>query len=205
VITKNRYLIYEENYEEGVQLKNSIIADIPFNADTLFSSIPKAYLNNAKAYPFLNFKFIRDYPYECFYIFRQRDTIEWHIEEELLPATQHLGVGFFAGAPLAQGVLTGKYQSHIPSTSRGANGHRNAEVQGYLDERSLSIVDALCTAAEGLGISPATTALVWARDRAGVTAAIVGVRHPEQWNEIIDSEKVRLPRAILDALDDISS
>jgi hypothetical protein len=85
VITKNRYLIYEENYDEGVQLKNSIIADIPFNADSLFLSIPEAYLNNAKAYPFLNFKFIRDYPYECFYIFRQRDTIEWHIADELLP------------------------------------------------------------------------------------------------------------------------
>ena len=85
MITKNRYLIYEENYDEGVQLKNSIIADIPFNADSLFLSIPEAYLNNAKAYPFLNFKFIRDYPYECFYIFRQRDTIEWHIADELLP------------------------------------------------------------------------------------------------------------------------
>jgi len=85
VITKNRYLIYKENYNEGVQLKNSIIVDIPFNTDSLFSSIPKAYLNNAKVYPFLNFKFIRDFPYECFYIFRQRDTIEWHIEEELLP------------------------------------------------------------------------------------------------------------------------
>nr|WP_314288679.1 hypothetical protein [uncultured Capnocytophaga sp.] len=85
VITKNRYLIYEENYDEGVQLKNSIIVDIPFNADSLFSSIPKAYLNNAKVYPFLNFKFFRDYPYECFYIFRQRDTIEWHIADELLP------------------------------------------------------------------------------------------------------------------------
>ena len=84
-ITKNRYLIYEENYDEGVQLKNSIIADIPFDADSLFLSIPEAYLNNAKAYPFLNFKFIRDYPYECFYIFRQRDTIEWHIADELLP------------------------------------------------------------------------------------------------------------------------
>ena len=84
-ITKNRYLIYEENYDEGVQLKDSILVDIPFNTDTLFSSIPKAYLNNAKVYPFLNFKFIRDYPYECFYIFRQKDTIEWHIEEELLP------------------------------------------------------------------------------------------------------------------------
>ena len=84
-ITKNRYLIYKENYNEGVQLKNSIIVDIPFNADSLFSSIPKAYLNNAKAYPFLNFKFIRDYPYECFHIFRQRDTIKWHIVDELLP------------------------------------------------------------------------------------------------------------------------
>lgn len=35
-ITKNRYLIYKENYNEGVQLKNSIIVDIPFNADSLF-------------------------------------------------------------------------------------------------------------------------------------------------------------------------
>ena len=84
-ITKNRYLIYEENYDGDVQLENSILVDIPFNADSLFSSIPKAYLNNAKVYPFLNFKFFRDDPYECFYIFRQRDTIEWHIADELLP------------------------------------------------------------------------------------------------------------------------
>jgi len=83
-VTKNRFLIYEQIYNKGV-LKDSTIIDIPFNADSLFSSIPKAYLNNAKVYPFLNFKFFRDYPYECFYIFRQRDTIEWHIADELLP------------------------------------------------------------------------------------------------------------------------
>ena len=83
-VTKNRFLIYEQIYNKGV-LKDSTIIDIPFNADSLFSSIPKAYLNNAKVYPFLNFKFFRDYPYECFYIFRQRDTIEWHIAGELLP------------------------------------------------------------------------------------------------------------------------
>ena len=83
-VTKNRFLIYEQIYNKGV-LKDSTIIDIPFNAEELFSSIPKAYLNNAKVYPFLNFKFFRDYPYECFYIFRQRDTIEWHIADELLP------------------------------------------------------------------------------------------------------------------------
>ena len=76
-VTKNRFLIYEQIYNKGV-LKDSTIIDIPFNAEELFSSIPKAY-------PFLNFKFIRDYPYECFHIFRQRDTIKWHIVDELLP------------------------------------------------------------------------------------------------------------------------
>ena len=84
-VTKNRFLIYEENYNEGVQLKNSIIVDIPFNADSLFSSIPKAYLNNAKAYPFLNFKNIYNRQYERFYIFRQKDTIVWNIKYQLLP------------------------------------------------------------------------------------------------------------------------
>ena len=84
-ITKNRYLIYKENYNEGIQLENSILVDIPFNADSLFSSIPKAYLNNAKAYSFLNFKNIYNRRYERFYIFRQKDTIVWNIKYQLLP------------------------------------------------------------------------------------------------------------------------
>ena len=84
-ITKNRYLIYKENYDEGVQLKNSIIVDIPFKADTLFSSIPKAYLNNAKIYPFLNFKNSYNRSYERFLLFRQKDTIVWNIKYQLLP------------------------------------------------------------------------------------------------------------------------
>ena len=83
-VTKNRFLIYEQIYNKGV-LKDSTIIDIPFNADTLFSSIPKAYLNDSKSFSFLNVKLINDFPYECFYIFRQKDTIEWHIDEELLP------------------------------------------------------------------------------------------------------------------------
>ena len=84
-ITKNRYLIYEENYDEGVQLENSILVDIPFKADTLFSSIPKAFLNNAKEYPFLNFKNSYNRSYERFLLFRQKDTIEWNIKYQLLP------------------------------------------------------------------------------------------------------------------------
>ena len=84
-ITKNRYLIYKENYNEGVQLEKSILVDIPFNADSLFSSIPEAFLNNAKVYPFLNFKNSYNRSYERFLLFRQKDTIVWNIKYQLLP------------------------------------------------------------------------------------------------------------------------
>ena len=83
-VTKNRFLIHEQIYNKGV-LKDSTIIDIPFNTDSLFSSIPKAYLNNAKAYPFLNFKNIYNRNYERFLLFRQKDTIVWNIKYQLLP------------------------------------------------------------------------------------------------------------------------
>ena len=83
-VTKNRFLIYEQIYNKGF-LKNSTIIDIPFNAEELFSSIPKAYLNNAKIYPFLNFKNSYNRSYERFLLFRQKDTIVWNIKYQLLP------------------------------------------------------------------------------------------------------------------------
>lgn len=125
-------------------------------------------------------------------------------EEELLPATQHLGVGFFAGAPLGQGVLTAKYRSEIPQDSRAASSERDAEVQGYLDGRSRTIVDALDTAARGLGLSPAVTATTWVRDRPGVTSVIVGARTPAQLQQLLKAEEVVLPSPITKALEDVS-
>lgn len=125
-------------------------------------------------------------------------------EEELLPATQHLGVGFFAGAPLGQGVLTAKYRSDIPQDSRAASADRDAEVQGYLDIRARTIVDAVDTAARGLGISPAITATAWVRDRPGVTSVILGARTPEQLRQLLRVEDTALPAPIIQALDDVS-
>ena len=46
------------------------------------------------------------------------------IEDELLPAADHHGVGVLAAVPLAGGVLTGKYRKGTPADSRG--GRRRA-------------------------------------------------------------------------------
>ncbi|MFO6504447.1 aldo/keto reductase [Corynebacterium freneyi] len=125
-------------------------------------------------------------------------------EHELLPAAEHLGVGFIAGAPLAQGVLTGKYRDSIPEDSRGASEHADAEVQDYLDAHGVTVVGALCKAAEGLGVSPPAAALAWTRDRPGVTSVLMGARTRGQLRELLAADDLVLPGAICDALDDVS-
>jgi aryl-alcohol dehydrogenase-like predicted oxidoreductase len=45
------------------------------------------------------------------------------IEDEIIPATEELGVGLLAWSPLGRGVLTGKYRNGTPSDSRGASPH----------------------------------------------------------------------------------
>lgn len=126
------------------------------------------------------------------------------VEEELVPAARHLGVGVIAAAPLGQGVLTGKYRTGIPAQSRAAMPERDAEVRGYLSSHTQTIVEALHTAADGLGISPAVAALIWVRDRPGVASAVVGARTPEQLNQLLGAAGKTLPRAITKALDDVS-
>lgn len=125
-------------------------------------------------------------------------------EAAILPAGRALGWGVLAGAPLAYGVLTGKYRHGRPADSRGASPATAGPLAGYLEARSARIVDAALTAADGLGVSPVTLALCWVRDRPGVTAALVGARTAGQLQAALAAERVTLPTEIRHALDDVS-
>lgn len=127
------------------------------------------------------------------------------VEEELLPAAAYHGVGVFAAVPLAGGVLTGKYRDGIPADSRGADPAHSAEVRSYLTETSVRVVDAVLTAADGLGTSPLAVALAWARDRPGIASAVVGARDLAQLTGVLSAEDLVLPPAIAAALDDVSA
>ena len=125
-------------------------------------------------------------------------------EQEVLDAAQDCGLGFLAWAPLARGVLSGKYRKGIPSDSRAAAPHFAKQVEPYLDDRSARIVEAVAVAAEGLGYSPLEVALAWVRDAPGVTAAIIGARTGAQLRGILKSEEIALPQIVRTALDDVS-
>ena len=127
------------------------------------------------------------------------------VENEVLPCSKALNIGFLAWSPLGRGVLTGKYRLGTPSDSRGASPHFAGFVEPYLDERSNRIVEAVQVAADGLGYSPLEVALAWVRDASGVTSAIVGARTGAQLRGILRSEEITLPQVVRDALNDVSS
>lgn len=131
--------------------------------------------------------------------------LERGIEREIVPAAQAVGMGILPWSPLGRGVLTGKYRHSMPIDSRGANADTAAWVQVYLDERCRRIVDAVATAAEGLGASPTEVALAWLRDRPGVVAPVLGARTNSQLIAALASEELELPEEILIALDDVSA
>jgi aryl-alcohol dehydrogenase-like predicted oxidoreductase len=127
------------------------------------------------------------------------------IEREVVPAAEALGLGVLAWSPLGRGLLTGKYRTATPEGSRGAS----PQWAGFLDDlRSAGadrIVEAVVTAADGLGTTPLAVALAWVRDRPGVVAPVVGARTAAQLQESLDAEAVRLPAAIRTALEDVSA
>ena len=126
------------------------------------------------------------------------------VEHEVLAAAQALGLGVLPWSPLGRGVLTGKYRTGIPSDSRAASPHFASFVGAYLNDRSQGVVEAVLRAAEGLGWNPVEVALVWVRDRPGVTAPIMGARTAAQLKAALGIDELTLPDEIIEALDDVS-
>jgi aryl-alcohol dehydrogenase-like predicted oxidoreductase len=131
--------------------------------------------------------------------------LERGIEREVLPACAALGLGVLPWSPLGRGVLTGKYRGGVPADSRAASPHFERFVAPYLDNRAAGIVEAVVTAAAGLGVAPLEVALAWVRDRPGVVAPVLGARTVGQLLGALQCEDVELPPVVRAALDDVSA
>lgn len=124
---------------------------------------------------------------------------------EMVGVAEALDTSVIAVWPLAGGVLTGKYRHATPPDSRGA-GERYAErIEHYRQPWARPVVDALCAAAEGLGLAPGALALAWARERPLVSCLVVGARTTHQWRAALDSAEVAVPSEIGHVLDEVAA
>ena len=85
-------------------------------------------------------------------------------------------MGLVVWSPLAQGVLTGKYNDGIPDGSRGAS---SDWVREDLTDAKLEKVRKLTGMAADLGLNIIELALAWVLRRPEVSCAITGATCPE--------------------------
>jgi L-glyceraldehyde 3-phosphate reductase len=103
------------------------------------------------------------------------------IEGGLLDVLGEEGVGCITFSPLAQGMLTGKYLSGIPSGSRAEGG--GSFSSSLLGEETLAKVRGLAGIAKGRGQSLAQMALAWTLRDPRVTTTLVGAGSVAQLEE----------------------
>lgn len=130
--------------------------------------------------------------------------LERTIEDTLLPFVQHSKQGLIAFAPLAGGVLTGKYRNTIPPTSRGATAHLAYTVDQYLESRPRQITQAVAKAADGLGRTPADVSLAWLLARPCVKSLVCGPRTANQAEQLFKLDLSPLPAQVHEVLTEIS-
>ncbi len=125
-------------------------------------------------------------------------------EAEVFPLCAANGIGQIVWSPLAQGVLTGKYQpgQAPPQDSRAANEKMNVFFDNDLrSDRILSAVQQLKPIAADLGLSMAQLALAWVLRDSRVSSAIIGASRPEQVVDNAAASGVELTDEVLKGIE----
>ena len=103
----------------------------------------------------------------------------WIENDNTIDACAELGIGVIAFSPLAQGVLSGKYNRGTEQGTRGANPNGSLRAS-HVEERVLEAVEKFTAIAQRRGQSTVQLALAWVLRRPEVTSALIGVRTLEQ-------------------------
>lgn len=111
--------------------------------------------------------------------------LERDVEDEVVPACEHVGVGLLPFFPLASGLLTGKYRRGEPAPE----GTRLAGMADRLDGADWDTIEALEAYAAQRGLRPIDVAIGGLAAQPAVASVIAGATRPEQ---VVDNVRAGL-------------
>jgi aryl-alcohol dehydrogenase-like predicted oxidoreductase len=125
-------------------------------------------------------------------------------ERAVIPLCESYGISQVVWSPLAQGILTGKYEPGQPPPpgSRATSEEMGGFISGFFEDRVLEGVQRLRPIAEGAGLTMAQLALAWVLRQDNVASAIIGATRPEQVQDNVAASGTRLDDATLAAIDE---
>lgn len=124
------------------------------------------------------------------------NMIDRHIESEILPTCEKHGLGLTVWSPLAQGLLTGKYDNGVPADSRGGT---TEWLKRDLTDENLAKVRRLAALARDRDMTIGQLALAWILRLPQISCAITGATRTEQVDEnVTASDKTLDPDTLLE-------
>ncbi len=133
--------------------------------------------------------------------------LERSVEFELLPMARALNLSVTAWAPLAGGLLTGKYAAKPIDKSQTPGVGRRLDLTEYVvpDAQKNRIAEAVVRVAKEHGCSAAQAALAWLRSRGPEIIPIIGARKLDQLRDNLACVGVTLGVEHLKLLDEASA
>lgn len=106
-------------------------------------------------------------------------------EKKVIPICRENGISQIVWSPLAQGVLTGKYDPDAPPPpgSRATSEEMGGWMEWLMERPILEAAQRLKPLAEEAGLSLAQFAIAWVLREPNVASAIIGASRPEQVDE----------------------
>jgi aryl-alcohol dehydrogenase-like predicted oxidoreductase len=133
------------------------------------------------------------------------NLLDRRIENELIPLALRYQLAIMPWAPLAQGVLAGRYPVNQPfaadSRAERLKGSIYAE---RVTPRGVEAGARFSEVAQYFGKTPGQLALTWCKDQAGITAPIIGPRTSEQLQQLLPVLEMSLSVEERSACDEIN-
>ncbi|UCE41709.1 MAG: aldo/keto reductase [Candidatus Aminicenantes bacterium] len=131
------------------------------------------------------------------------NLLDRRIENELVPLCKAYGLGILAWAPMAMGVLLGRYSSakDYPVDSRAAL--RGGIYAERVTQKGVEVGDRFVRLAKEIGISPAKLSILWVKGQDGITAPLIGPRSVQQLKELLPVLEMKLDEEVREACDEL--
>jgi aryl-alcohol dehydrogenase-like predicted oxidoreductase len=126
----------------------------------------------------------------------QYSLIERDVAQEILPFAEREDIGVIVYSPMGSGLLTGAMtRERIQNLDEGDWRKTDVRFQEPHVSRHLALVERLETVAERYDTTPGAVAIAWTLRNPAVDGAIVGLRRPDQVDNL-------MPAAALDLTDE---